>query len=67
MNSRKSKKAMGKLNLPIIKGPAAGNPKCLSMDEYLEFVNFNLKFMPDREASRRWKKTLFVNTPFVLR
>lgn len=57
---------MDKLNLPIIKQPTP-EPKSLSMDEYLRFVNFNLQYTVDREANRRWKKMLFVNVPFSLK
>lgn len=56
---------MDELELPIINGPIP-EPKPLSMDEYLEFVIFNLKYTVDRKASRNWKKTLFVNVPFRL-
>ncbi len=56
---------MDKLNLPIIKEPIPER-KSLLMDEYLEFVNFNLKYTVDRQASRNWKKTLFVNVSFRL-
>ncbi|MDO8661719.1 MAG: hypothetical protein Q7K98_00665 [Candidatus Omnitrophota bacterium] len=56
---------MDKLRLPIIKGDLP-EPKSLSMDEYLEFVQFNLQYTVDIEASRRWKKVFFVNIPFHL-
>lgn len=54
---------MKKLKLPIIKGPT-GAPKILSMDEYLEFVQFNLKYTFDRKSYEKWKKLLSVNVPF---
>jgi len=57
---------MDKLNLPIIKQPAP-LPRSLLMDEYLEFVNFNLKYTVDRKVNRRWKKMFFVNVPFGLK
>lgn len=38
-------------------------PNLLSMDEYLEFVESNLKHI-DWEAYRRWKKLSAVNVPF---
>jgi hypothetical protein len=57
---------MDKLNLPIVKQPAL-LPRPLLMDEYLEFVNFNLKYTVDRKVSRRWKKIFFVNVPFWLK
>lgn len=57
---------MDKLNLPIVKQPAR-LPRTLLMDEYLEFVNFNLEYTVDRKVSRRWKKIFFVNVPFSLK
>ena len=57
---------MDKLNLPIIK-QSIPEPKPLLMDEYLKFVNFNLRYTVDRKASRRWKKALSVNEPFSLK
>lgn len=56
---------MDKLNLPIIKLPVF-KTKPLSMDEYWEFVNFNLKYMVDKKTSRRLKKMFYVNMPFSL-
>ena len=54
------------LNLPIIKGPMK-EPKPLSMDEYLEFVEFNLTQIPfDRKAYAKEKKFLAVNVPFKI-
>jgi len=57
---------MDKLNLPIIKQPTP-LPKWLLMDEYLEFVKFNLKYTVDRKVSRHWKKMFSVNVPFSLK
>ncbi|MFH1360857.1 MAG: hypothetical protein ABIJ41_07520 [Candidatus Omnitrophota bacterium] len=58
---------MKDLNLPIIK-KAMKEPKPLSMDEYLEFVEFNLKQIPfDREAYAKEKKLLAVNVPFRIK
>ena len=54
------------LNLPIIKGPMMA-PKTLSMDGYLEFVEFNLKHNFDREAYKKEKKLLAVNAPFRIK
>jgi len=56
---------MEKLNLPKIKLPVS-KPRPLSMDEYLEFVIFNLKYTVDKDSSRKQKKALFVNVPFHL-
>ena len=58
---------MKDLNLPIIKGEDIFNKKSLSMDEYLRFVEFNLKYTVDIEAARKLKKELAVNVPFSLR
>ena len=52
-----------KLNLPIIKG-LISKTKVLSMDEYLKFVQFNLKHSFDKKSYRKWKKLLTVNVPF---
>jgi len=51
------------LKLPIIKGkiPAA---KKLDMDDYLEFISFNLRFFPKNEKLR---KSCYVKVPFVLK
>lgn len=59
-------KLMRKLNLPVIKGslPPARH---LSMDDYLKFVEFNLRCAFDKKANRRWKKLSAVNTRFILR
>jgi hypothetical protein len=57
---------MGKLNLPIINKPLP-KPKTLSMDEYLEFVEFNLKHNFDRKAYKEEKKKFSVNVPFSLK
>lgn len=58
---------MKDLNLPIIKGEDIFNKKSLSMDEYLRFVEFNLKYTVNIEAARKLKKELAVNVPFSLR
>jgi len=57
---------MRKLKLPILKGPLP-EPKVLSMDDYLEFVEFNLKHNFDKKAYRKWKKMSAVNVPFRLK
>lgn len=57
---------MDKLNLPKIKLPVF-KTKPLSMDEYLEFISFNLKYTVDKKATRRQKKEFSVNIPFVLK
>ena len=57
---------MKKLKLPIIKGPLP-EPSILSMDEYWEFVQFNLKYNFDKKAYAKWKKILAVDVPFSLK
>jgi len=57
---------MDNLNLPIIKLPIF-KTKPLSMDEYLRFIAFNLKYTADIKTGRRLKRETFVNAPFVLR
>lgn len=57
---------MKELNLPIIKG-GGSKPKILSMDEYLAFVEFNLKNAFDKKAYAKWKKMSIVNVPFSLK
>jgi len=57
---------MKELNLPIIK-VGAPKHKVLSMDDYLKFVEFNLKNTFDEKASAKWKRLSAVNVPFVMR
>lgn len=52
-----------KLKLPIIRGRLA-DAKTLSMDDYLKFVQFNLKYALNKKAYAKWKKMLIVNAPF---
>ena len=54
---------MKKLKLPIIKG-SMGEPKILPMDDYLKFVQFNLKYTLDRKFYAKQKKLLAVDVPF---
>ncbi len=56
---------MKKLKLPIIKVPKQQS-KILSMDDYLKFVQFNLKYTFDRQAYTKWKKMQIVDVPFRL-
>ncbi len=51
--------------LPIIKETPA-EKRILSMDEYLEFVQFNLQNAFDKASYLKWKKMLAVNAPFSL-
>ena len=57
---------MKDLNLPNIKDRVAPPDRILSMDEYLEFIQFNLENLFDKEFYFRWKETIAVNTPFKL-
>lgn len=57
---------MKNLNLPIIKGPTK-EPRPLSMDEYLKFVEFNLKHAFDRKVYAKQKKVFAVNAPFRIK
>ena len=54
------------LKLPIIRGPLP-KKRILSMDEYLEFVQFNLKYTVDKKAVAKWKKLRAVNVPFRIK
>jgi hypothetical protein len=45
---------MKEIRLPIMKG-AMSKPKALSMNEYLKFVQFNLKEAFDKKAYAKWK------------
>ena len=55
----------GKLSLPVMKQapPAA---RWLSMDDYVKFVAFNLKYTLDKKVIRKQKKLAAVNIPFLL-
>jgi len=57
---------MKKLNLPVIK-EVMPEARWLSMDNYLKFVLFHLKYTFDEKANRKWKKMLAVNIPFFLK
>ncbi|MBF0275524.1 MAG: hypothetical protein HQK84_09865 [Nitrospinae bacterium] len=57
---------MNDLELPIIKN-VEKKVKALSMDDYLEFVQFNLQHTHDEEAYQKWKKLLALDVPFVLK
>lgn len=58
---------MNKLRLSVIKKPFNLKAKTLSMDEYLRFVLFNLKYAVGKKAYRRLKKDQSVRIPFCLR
>lgn len=57
---------MKKLTLPIFKGDMPST-KCLSMDKYLEFVAFNLKYTVDKKTVRKQKQLAMVNVAFSLK
>jgi len=57
---------MEKLRFPIIRNCVSPEPKALSMEEYLRFVIFNLKYAVNRKIYRRLKKAQAVKTPFRL-
>ena len=57
---------MKKLKLPIIKGQLP-EPRVLSMDEYLKFVQFNLKHAFDKKSYAKWKRLLAVNARFSIK
>jgi len=57
---------MKKLKLPVIRGMVP-KAKVLSMNEYLEFVQFNLEQAFDKKSYAKWKKMLVVNAPFFIK
>ena len=56
---------MDKLNLPALKINVY-LPRSLSMEDYLEFVSVNLKYVVDKKSVREQKKLAAVNVPFSL-
>lgn len=56
---------MEKLKLPVSR-KTLPEPKYLSMDDYLKFVNLNLRHTIKRGSLRQWKKRLAVNIPFFI-
>jgi hypothetical protein len=57
---------MKKLNLPIPKKPFPEG-KSLSMDEYVEFVNFNLKLTFDKKNRKPNRELPIVPIPFAIK
>ena len=53
-------------SLPIIKMPAL-KKKVLTMDEYLDFVEFGKRNTLDLEHYRKSKRQYAVNVPFTLK
>lgn len=56
---------METLNFPIIRDKIVPKRQ-LSMDDYVKFVNLNLKYTVDRKANKKQKKLLACNEPFNL-
>ena len=56
---------MEKLNFPIIRDKTVSRRQ-LSMDDYVKFVNLNLKYTVDRESNKKQKRLLACNKPFSL-
>ena len=56
---------MDKLNLPVFTGPSLP-PPVLSMNDYLDFVEFNLKYTFNREAYEKEKRLSAVDISFML-
>jgi len=56
---------MKDMKFPVIR-ESHQNQKTLSMDEYLQFVQFNLKYTHDKKTYAKWKKMLAVNVPFFI-
>ena len=54
------------LNFPVIKQPLPKH-RPLSMDDYLEFVSFNLRYTVNIEEVRKQKKAFSAYVPFVLK
>jgi len=57
---------MKKLKLPIIR-ETISEAKVLSMDGYLQFVQFNLKHAFDKKAYTEQKKMSIVDVPFFIK
>ncbi|MEK6563658.1 MAG: hypothetical protein AABZ27_02815 [Candidatus Omnitrophota bacterium] len=57
---------MEKMKLPVICNIPTKD-KWLSMDDYLKFVIFNLRYTSDRKNGRKWKRLLGINVPFVFK
>ena len=56
---------MNDFELPIIR-KTQNQKRILSMDEYLQFVQFNLQNMFDKKGYEEWKKMLAVDFPFSI-
>ena len=57
---------MRKLKLPVI-GALPERQKWLSMDEYIEFINFNRKYFPKTAEAKREEEVMRANVPFSIK
>ena len=57
---------MKKLKLPVI-GEFPEHHKSLSMDEYVEFVNFNSRYFRRNKNTEKGLAGMRVNVPFSVR
>ncbi|MBL7157785.1 MAG: hypothetical protein ISS92_06490 [Candidatus Omnitrophica bacterium] len=57
---------MKEIKLPVIKTNGLKR-KHLSMDEYLEFVTFNLKHTVDIKSCRKQKRSAACHMPFSIK
>ena len=55
-----------KLNFPVFKKPLPG-PPILTMDQYVQFVEFFVKHLLNLEAYHEEKKHALVDVPFQLK
>lgn len=58
---------MSDLKLPKIKDISVSPDRILSMEQYLEFAQFNLENFFDKESYIQWKKVIAVNVPFKIK
>ncbi|MBI2166645.1 MAG: hypothetical protein HYU34_00165 [Candidatus Omnitrophica bacterium] len=63
----KARKKEGKLNFPVFTGSLPSPSRHLSMDEYLDFLEFCLEFHPDRGKVHDDRKRKMVGTRFALK
>jgi hypothetical protein len=57
---------MKDIKLPIVKSKARKDRR-LSMEDYLEFVLFNLKHTVDMVSARKLARKAAINVPFVFK
>ncbi len=55
-----------KLKFPVIKNTSSAS-RILSMNDYLRFVSFNIKYTLNKKVYRDLKKASAVNMPFVFK